>query len=151
MRQRLFRYTGIAAVLVLGACSKAPEQQSRFLSTFSAADVVKKSYDQIDSNAGMSVSSSETSSAFGRRRIYHRDSSADLRISEADLSSFLERTKNNIEQQLRTSGCTIVGGGSGDGQFSVAYTDGSVTGWIDIWGIPGTSDRYKLIITITES
>jgi hypothetical protein len=151
VKQRLFLFYAIAAVLVLAACSRTPESKSRFLSSFSAADVIKKSYEQINSKGDLSVSAEETSSVMGSRRIYHRDESADLRINESDQPSFLERIKKNIEQQVRSSGCTIVGGGSGDISSSIAYTDGSVTGWIDIWGIPGTPDKYKLIITITES
>lgn len=142
--------TGIAAVMVLSACTKAPETKSRFLSTFSAEEVIKKSYDQTNSNAGVSVSSGETSSASGSHRIYHRDVSAELRISERDQSPFLERIKSSIEQQVRDTGCTIVGGGSGTSNFSVAYTDGSVNGSIDIWGMPGSSDSYKVIIIISE-
>ena len=151
MKQRLFLCNGVAAALLLSSCTRAPESKSRFLSTFSAAEVIRKGYDQLDPNAGISVSSAETSSAFGSRRIYHRDDSADLRIREGDQSSLLERIKNSVEQQVRSSGCTIVGGGSGNGNFSIAYTDGSVTGWIDIWGTPGSPDSYKLIIMITES
>lgn len=151
VKQTFFLFCSIAAVLVLGACNKAPESKSRFLSSFSAADVIKKSYDQINSKGESSVSTSETSSASGSRRIYHRDDSAELRISESDQPSFLERIKTNIEQQVRSSGCTIVGGGSGDNNFSIAYTDGSVTGWIDIWGVPGAPDKYNLIIEVTES
>jgi hypothetical protein len=151
MKQRLFLFCCFAAALVLGACNRTPESKSRFLSSFSAADVIKKSYDQIDCKGELSVSASETSSVMASRRMYHRDESADLTISESDQTSFLERIKTNIEQQVRKSGCTIVGGGSGDISFSITYTDGSVTGWIDIWGMPGTPDKYKLIITITES
>jgi hypothetical protein len=151
MNQRPCLFYAIAAVAVLGACNKAPESKSRFLSGFSAADVIKKSYDQDKSKGDLSVSAEETSSIMSSRRIYHRDESADLRISESDQPSFLERIKTNIEQQVRSSGCTIVGGGSGDNNFSIAYTDGNVTGWIDIRGMPGTPDKYKLIITITES
>lgn len=151
MNQRLFLFCGFAAVLVLGACNKIPESKSRFLSSFSAADVIKKSYDQIDCKGELSVSAEETSSVMGTRRIYHRDESADLRINESDQPSFLERIKKNIEQQVRNNGGTIVGGGSGDDNFSIAYTDSRVTGWIDILGMPGTPDKYKLIITITES
>jgi hypothetical protein len=151
VKQRLFLFYAIAAVLVLGACNKIPESKSRFLSSFSAVDVIKKSYDQIDCKGELSVSAVETSSVMGSRRIYHRDESADLRINESDQPSFLERIKTNIEQQVRSNGGTIVGGGSGDDNFSIAYTDSRVTGWIDIWGMPGSPDKYKLIITITES
>lgn len=141
----------ISVVMAFGACSGPPESKSRFLSSFSARDVIEKSYDPPKGVGEFRVSGGETSSVLGGRRIYHRDDSADLRISQSDERSFLQSIKAQIEQQLQGTGCKIVEAGSGDSNYSIAYTDGKVHGWIDIWGMRGPGDSYRLVIIITEN
>lgn len=141
----------ISVVMAFGACSGPPESKSRFLSSFSARDVIKKSYDLPKGDGEFRVSGVETSSVLGSRRIYHRDDSADLRISQSDEPAFLERIKAQIEQQLQGTACKILDVGSGESNYSIAYTDGKVHGWIDIWGMRGTGDSYRIVITMTES
>ena len=141
----------ITVVLMLGACTGVPEAKSRFLSSFSARDVIEKSLGSPNGAADLRVSGGETSVLVGRRRTYHRDDRAVLSISQSDEPSFLQRIKGNIEQQLQVTGCKIGDAGSGEGNYSIAYTDGSVQGWIDIWGMRGLGDNYWLVIKMTEN
>jgi hypothetical protein len=140
----------ISIVTAFGACSVPPASKSRFLSSFSARDVIEKSYDLPKGDGEFRVSGGETSSVLGSRRIYHRDDTADLRISQSEERSFLQRIKGQIELQLQGAGCKIADAGSGESNYSIAYTDEKVHGWIDVWGMRGPGDRYRLVITITE-
>ena len=141
----------MSVVTAFGACSAPPESKSKFLSSFSARDVIEKSYDRPKGEGESTISGGETSSVLGSRRTYHRNDSADLRIIQSDEPSFLQRIKTQIEQKLQGAGCKIVEAGSGDSSYSIAYTDGKVHGWIDIWGMRGPGDSYRLVIVITEN
>jgi hypothetical protein len=144
-------YFTISILAVLLACSSGvPETKSRFLSSFTVRDVVEKSLDASAQDRGIRVSGGETSSVVGKRRVYHLDDTADLRIRPGDEHSFLERIKAQIERQLEDAGCTPADAGSGESTYSIEYTDGTVHGGIEIRGTRGSDDSYKLKIAITE-
>jgi len=150
MRERPLLLFVFSVVVICGACTAPPPSKSRFLASFSAADVIKRSYDQADAQKQPTVSGGESSSVSGSRRINHRDDSADLVISKSDEPLFLSSIKREIEEQLQKSGCRMFPGGSGDNHYAIEYGDGSVNGWIDILGMRGAGDGYRLIIIITE-
>ena len=112
--------------------------------------MIEKSYVSPNGAAEVKVSGGETSTMVGQRRTYHRDDRAELSISQSDAPMFLERVKEQIEQQLQSSGCKITDAGSGEGSYSIGYTDGRLHGWIDIWGL-GMGGNYKLVILVTEN
>jgi len=141
----------ISLVATFVACTRAPEARSRFFSSFSARDVIEKSFDSPKGGEGFRVSGGETSVLLGSRRMYHRDDRAELSISLSNEHSFLQRIKEHLEQQLQIDGCKTADAGSGEGNYSIAYTDGRVQGWIDIWGLRGPGDTYRLVITTTEN
>jgi len=141
----------IGVVVMLGACAETPEEKSKFFSSFSTGDAVQKTLGPLHVGAGFSVSGSEASVLSGSRRTYHRDQRADLTLSQSDEPSFLQKIKDHIEQQIQINGCKMTSAGSGEGYYSIAYTDGRVHGWIDIWGLRGSGDNYRLAVTITEN
>lgn len=141
---------GISVLAIFGACGAPTLSRSRFLTRFDAADVIKRSYAQPDAQQQLSVSSGGTSSALGSHGVYHSCDSADLSISMSDEPLFLLRIKREIEQELEHSGGKIVGGRSGETNYSIEYTDRNVNGWIDILGMRGAGDSYKLAIIVTE-
>ena len=151
MRERPLLLFVISVVVICGACAARPPSKSKFLASFSAAEVIKRSYDQADAQKQPTISSSESSSVLGSRRVYHRDDRADLVISKSEEPLFLLRIKREIEEQLQKSGCKMFAGGSGDNNYAIEYTDGTVNGWIDIWGMRGAGDTYRVIIIITEN
>jgi hypothetical protein len=151
VKHRLLVIYGITAATLLGACSVPSAPKSSFLSNFSGADSIKRSYERTNTQGGLSISDTEVSAVLGNRKVYHRDDRADLRISEGDQPPFLQRIKEDIEQQIQTSGGRIVDEGSGKSNYSIAYTSSGATGWIDVWGMRETSDSYKVVIIITES
>jgi hypothetical protein len=150
MNRRYAQVFVICVVVPLAACSGTPETKSAFLSSFSTKDAIEKSFNSPDGAPGFSVNNGGTSESLGSRRVYHRNDRAELTIKEGDESSLLPRIKEQVEQQLGTSGCRINGSGSGTGSYSIGYTDGTAHGWIDIWGVRGIGDRYTIVVTITE-
>ncbi len=154
------RLLGLAVLVAVGivvGCRVPPTTRSVFLSKFSAADILKKTTEQMKSVENGGVSSGETSSSWNDRRIYHRLESADLQLNPVDEDAFLVKVKAEIEQSLQSSGGTILGGGLSSGGstggkgFSIAYTDGKNHGWIDVFGLHGASNNYKLVIIVNES
>ena len=147
------------AVGIVTGCHVPPETRSVFLSKFSVAEIIKKTGAQMTSIESGGVSSGETSSVWNDRRIYHRHESADLQVRpvEADEAAFLEKLKAEIEQRLGDNNAKVLGGGTSSGGssggrgFSIAYTDGKNHGWIDVFGLRGAGNNYKLIIIVNES
>ena len=142
---------GLGVVAILGSCS-APtiRSKSRFLAAFSASDVVRVSYNQTDPE-GPPVDTVQTSSSLG----HHRNDYANLVINASDGGAFLLRIKGEIERRVVSSGGKVVGEGSGnDGYsdgYSIEYTDGGVHGWIDVLGMRGPGDSYRLVIITREN
>lgn len=141
----------ISVAMTCVACPETPEAASRFLSGFSARDVIEKSYGSPEGAGEIRVTGGDSSTLLGGRRIHHRGDRADLNISQNEEPLFLKRIKEQIEQQLSAAGCRVVDSGSGEGIYSIGYTDGKARGWIDIWGLRGSGDSYSIVITITEN
>ena len=151
MREVALLLLVVGVVILVGACNAQPISKSGFLAGFSAADIIKGSYDQASAQKEFRLSGGATSSKLGSRSIHHVDEIADLVISESDEPFFLSRVKGKMEERLRNSGCRVSGEGSGDNKHTLEYTDGTVNGWIDIFGLRGQGDSYKLVIVITEN
>ncbi len=155
MMERPLLLFGISAIAIFGACSAPTLSRSKFLASFSPADVIKRSYAQAnsqqqDSQQQLSVSSVGTSSALGTHGVHHSYDSADLSVSKSDEPQFLLRIKADIVQQIEKSGSKVVGEGSGDDNYSIEYADGKVGGWVDVAGMRGAGDSYRLAIIVTE-
>jgi len=150
MMERPLLLFGISVIAIFGACSAPALSRSRFLAGFSPADVIKRSYAQPDSQQQVSVSSGGTSSALGSHEVHHSYDSADLSVSKSDEPEFLLRIKREIVQQIEKSGGKVVGEGSGENNYSIEYADGKVSGWVDIVGMRGAGDSYRLAIIVTE-
>jgi hypothetical protein len=150
INRRSAQFFVICVVVPFAACSGTPECKSAFLSGFSANDTIEKIYNSPEGAAQFRVTGGGTSTSLGSGRVYHRNDRAELTIREGDESSFLPKIREQIEQQLRANGCAITDSGSGEGNYSIGYTDGKVHGWIDIWGVRRMGDSYTLVITISE-
>jgi hypothetical protein len=151
MIERPLLLFGITVVAIFGACS-APTtlSRSRFLASFSPADVIKRSYAPPDSHQQPSISTGGTSSALGTHGVHHSYDSADLSVSKSDEPQLLLRIKREIVQQIEKSGGKVVGEGSGENDYSIEYADGKVSGWVDVVGMRGAGDSYRLVIIVTE-
>lgn len=141
---------------IVTGCGVPGQTRSAFLSGFSGKNIIEKASAQMAGIEPGGVSSGETSSVWKDRRIYHRDESADLRVNPADEDTFLVKLKSEIERSLENSDSKVLGGGSVGGSsggrgFSVAYTDGRNHGWVDVFGMRGIDNNYKLIIIVNES
>ena len=141
---------GISVIAIFGACSAPTLSRSRFLASFSPSDAIKRGYAQPDSQQQPSISTGGTSSALGSHGVHHSYDSADLSVSRGEEPQFLLRIKREIVQQIEKSGGKVVGEGSGENNYSIEYTDGNVSGWIDVLGMRGAGDSYKIAIVVTE-
>jgi len=150
MMERLLLLFGISAIAIFGACSAPTLSRSRFLASFSPADVIKRSYAQADSQQQISVSSDGISSALGSHGVHHSYDSAELSVSKSDEPEFLLRIKREIVQQIEKSAGKVIGEGSGENNYSIEYADGKVSGWVDVVGMRGAGDSYRLAIIVTE-
>ena len=150
MMERPLLLFGVTVIAIFGACSAPTLSRSRFLASFSPADVIKRSYGQPDSQQQPSISTGETSSASGSHEVHHSYDSANLSVSKSDEPQFLLRVKREIVQQIEKSGSKVVGEGSGESNYSIEYTDGKVGGWVDVVGMRGEGDSYRLVIIVTE-
>jgi hypothetical protein len=137
---------GISVIATFGACSAPTLPRSRFLASFSPADVIKRSYTQPDSQQQPSISTL----ALGSHEVRHNYDSANLSVGQNDEPQFLLRIKREIAQQIEKSGGKVVGEGSGESNYSIEYADGKVGGWVDIVGMRGAGDSYRLAIIVTE-
>jgi hypothetical protein len=151
MREVALLLLTVSVAMLFDACTAQPIPRSAFLAGFSAADIIKGSYDQAGVQRQFKVSGGASSSKLGSRSIHHRDEIADLVINASDEPLFLSRIKGKMEEQLRNTGCKVFSEGSGDNNYTLEYTDGTVNGWIDIFGLRGQGDSYKLVIVITEN
>jgi hypothetical protein len=150
MIERPLLLFGITVIAIFSACNTPALSRSRFLASFSPADVIKRSYGQPDSQQQPSISTGGTSSALGTHGVHHSYDSADLSVSKSDEPQLLLRIKREIVQQIEKSGGKVVGEGSGENDYSIEYTDGKVGGWVDVVGMRGAGDSYRLVIIVTE-
>jgi len=146
MMERPLLMFGVTVIAIFGACSAPTLSRSRFLASFSPADVIKRSYTQPDSQQQPSISTL----ALGSHEVRHNYDSANLSVSNSDEPQFLLRIKREIVQQIEKSGGKVVGEGSGENNYSIEYTDGKVSGWVDVVGMRGAGDSYRLVIIVTE-
>jgi len=146
MIERPLLLFGITVIAIFSACSTATLSRSRFLASFSPADVIKRSYAPPDSQQQPSISTL----ALGSHEVHHSYDSADLSVSKSDEPQFLLRIKREIVQQIEKSAGKVVGEGSGENDYSIEYADGKVSGWVDVVGMRGAGDSYKLVIIVTE-
>jgi len=140
---------GIMTASIAGGCGEpTTKPPSRFIKAFSPQEAIKRSYVQAEGKKPPTVSGGDTSS--GGLGITHRSMSVDLSLNEPAASEFLSRVKNETADQLRKNGARSTGEGSGNDEYYLEYSDGAIAGMVEIWGIRGADDNYRVIIIIAE-
>ena len=82
--------------------------------------------------------------------ITHRTISAELSLSETEESQFLSKIKSEVIEQLRKYGAKTTGEGAGTNDSYLEYSEGAVAGVVEVSGIRGASETYRLVILIAE-
>lgn len=148
MRTTALFAIGWSVVALTSACSGALAKQSRFVSTFSADDVIKRSYSPTGSELPphYSLDQSSTSDAgLG----YQRSAVANFDLNGTEESAFIDRVKREIESLIMKSGGRVTGRGTGD-QHSIQYEEGPIRGKVNIVPSRGGGDALKLTLVVSE-
>ena len=80
-----------------------------------------------------------------------------MQVDPDNAAALLTIIRSDIEENLSSSGATIVGIGNWEIQpeptayFSYSYSEGSIFGVINLWGVRGEGNTLVLIVQITES
>ena len=79
-----------------------------------------------------------------------------IQVDPDNAVALLELIQSDIEEMISSSGATIVGIGNWEIQpestayFSYSYSEGSIFGVINLWGVRGEGNTLVLIVQITE-
>jgi hypothetical protein len=140
----------VTASIAGGCGGPATRPPSKFMTAFSPEDAIKRSYVQSEGKKQPIVSNSGGLAGSGGLGITHRSISAELVLSETEAFQFLSKVKSEISDQLRKYGARSTGEGTGDDQYSLEYSEGSIAGLVEMWGMRGAGDNYRLIIALAE-
>jgi len=141
-------FLGWSLVTLTSACSTPPMVKSRFVSTFSTDDVIKRSYSPAgtESPPHYSLDQLRTSGAGVGNQL---SDIATFDLKGTDESQFLDRLKSEIEALIMKSGGRITGKSSSD-PHSIQYEEGPVRGKVEIVPSRREGDALNLSLTITE-
>ena len=150
MKRSLAVVSLVTASIAAGCGVATTKSPSRFIKSFSLEESINKDYVQGDgkkqpivSNCGASVGSSGLG-------VTHRSISAELSLSETAESQFLSKIKSELAEQLRKYGAKITGEGAGPNDSYLEYSQGPIAGVVEVSGMRGVSETYRLVILIAE-
>ena len=85
---------------------------------------------------------------------FQKEEGARFQLDPADITTFMDGVRSEIEQSIASSEAEIIGRGGGgldDGSsFSIRYREDGVDGVINVWGVRGEGNSFTLILLITE-
>ena len=144
----------------LGSCgivsresSQVVQEQSDFKQTFSLGTIVENHHELL--LEGPHVSSGME--AGPREEFMQIQEEMVIQVDPDNTAALLELIQSDIEELISSSGATIVGIGNWEIQpeptayFSYNYTQDSIFGVINVWGVRGEGNTFVLIVQITES
>jgi hypothetical protein len=101
----------VTASIAGGCGGPATKSPSRFITSISPEDTLKRSYVQSEGRKQPIVSNGGGLTGSGGLGITHRSISAELQLSETEASQFLSKVKSEISDQLRKDGARTTGEG----------------------------------------
>ena len=156
MRRWMIVLAILIAVCGLGGCGSAA-RESDFMVGFSLGAIIEANQQLLltqESESGGIVSGPALP-------FFQRREEAVVQIKPSDIPTFMAAIQSDIENALNNSGFKIVGrdgGRQGPGvipgeivDFGLSYSDGSVDGMVNVWGVRGQETRLILIVLLTES
>ncbi len=85
---------------------------------------------------------------------FQKEEGARLQLDPADITTFMNGVRSEIEGSIASSEAEIIGrggGGLGEGSsFSIRYREDDVDGVINVWGVRGEGNSFTIILLITE-
>ena len=150
MKRSLIVVSLVTASIASGCGVSRSKSPGRFITAFSPEDAINKSYLRADGKKQPIVSNGTALVGSSGLGVTHRSVSAELLLSEADTSQFLTKFKSEVAEQLRKYGAKMTGEGSGDDGYSLEYSEGAIAGVVEIVGMRGSSENYRLILLMAE-
>ncbi len=147
MKRSLVVASLVTASIAAGCGVATTKSPSRFITTFSPEDAINRAYSQPD---GKKPLVSNSGSSEGTGGLGHRLISADVLLNETEEPQFLARMKTEVSEQLRKYGAKTTGEGSGTNDSYLEYSEGAIAGVVQISGMRGASDAYRVILLIAE-
>src|SRR5262245_40868105 len=150
MKRSLVVVSLVTASIAAGCGVATIKSPSRFITRFSLEESINKDYAQGDGKKQPILSNSGASVGSSGLGITHRSISAELSLGETDESQFLSKIKTEVAEQLRKYGAKITGEGAGPNDSYLEYSQGSIAGVVEVSGMRGVSETYRLVILIAE-
>lgn len=143
----------VGASLYLNRSQAAHTQPSKLLIGFSLNEIIKRIPDaglkQPVDGAGGGSGGVGSSAAIS---VYRRETTFTCQIQDSSFSevSFMKKLKAEVEKEVTNNGAEIEGGGEFDWNFDVEYSLGHINGMIDVVGMRGEGNTFKLICVMRE-
>jgi hypothetical protein len=85
---------------------------------------------------------------------FQKEEGARFQLDPADITTFMDGVRSEIELSIASSKAEIIGRGGGgldDGSsFSIRYREDGVDGVINVWGVRGEGNSFTIVLLITE-
>lgn len=149
-------FVAFVAISVSACRSATPHtQQSRLLTNFSLDGIIKKMPNAgIELPASIPIGGSGGVAGEGEISSYRKDStlSCQIHIEEVgfDELNFMMKLKAEVEKEITSYGAKIAGSGESNSDFHFDYRLGNINGFIDVIGIRGERNSYKLTYVMRE-
>ena len=141
----------LIVAVILAGCGREDREPSReFYSNFTIGEVIAENEDYLLESSRVLYGAG----AGPPEPFVQRHEEIGVQIEAANIPSFMEAIKLGIEKAVTDSGAQIQGYGSGSIEtiehFSLAYTQDEAYGTIQVWGVQGVGNEYKIIVLLTE-
>jgi len=151
MKQFTYVLLIFIAAGILAGCGSADREPSReFYSNFTIGEVIAENEDYLLESSRVLYGAE----AGPPEPFVQRHEEIGVQIEATNIPSFMEAIKLGIEKAVTDSGAQIQGYGSGSIEtiehFSLAYTQDEAYGTIQVWGVHGVGNEYKIIVLLTE-
>ena len=149
-------FVAFTAIVVSACHSTTPHtQQSKLFTHFSLDGIIKRMPNAgIELPASIPIGSSGGVGGEGEISSYRKNStlSCQIHIEEVgfDESSFMRKLKAEVEKEITSNGAKIAGSGESNSDFHVDYRLGHINGLIDVIGMRGERNSYKLTYVMRE-
>ena len=140
----------IIAIILAGCESEDPEPSREFFSNFTIGEIIAENEAYLlESSRVLSGGSVGPPEPF-----VQRNEEISVQIEAANIPSFMQAVKSDIEKAVTDSGAQLQGYGTGSIEsleyFSLAYSQDESYGTIHVWGVPGEGTEFKIIVLLTE-
>ena len=152
----LVAFISFTTIVVSGCHSTTPHtQQSNLFTHFSLDRIIEKMPNSgIELPASIPSGGSGGVAGEGEISSYRKDSTLNCQIPTEEVgfdeSSFMRKLKAEVENEITSNGAKITGSGESDSDFYVDYRLGSINGLIDVIGMRGERNTYKLTYVMRE-